>query len=120
MADIGAQSGLAESGRIPAGQYLGRLETVGLNAEAAEKQTNQSVATLSAGSGLMGKRRSSFSLAWRYLRSPIWTGKTSAHRRACLNRRDIRKANEGVALALSMESPIQMLGTNYGVSGGFG
>ena len=36
------------------------------------------------------------------------------------NRRDIRKANEGVAMALAMDSPVIMPGQSYGVSGGFG
>ena len=37
-----------------------------------------------------------------------------------VNRRDIRKANEGVAMALAMESPQLTNGTNMGVSGGIG
>ena len=37
-----------------------------------------------------------------------------------LNRRDIRKANEGVAMALAMESPMLPNGTSFAVSGGVG
>jgi len=37
-----------------------------------------------------------------------------------LNRRDIRKANEGVAMALAMETPHLPAGTNVGLSGGLG
>mgnify|MGYP006195670207 CR=1 FL=1 len=36
------------------------------------------------------------------------------------NRQRIRKANEGVAMALAMESPVLFPGTSFGVSGGFG
>jgi hypothetical protein len=37
-----------------------------------------------------------------------------------INRRDIRKANEGVAMALAMETPYLPSGTNMGVAGGIG
>ena len=37
-----------------------------------------------------------------------------------LNRRDIQKANEGVAMALALDSPSLPSGTNFGVSGGIG
>ena len=36
------------------------------------------------------------------------------------NRRDIRKANEGVAMALAMETPAIPSGANFAVSGGVG
>ena len=37
-----------------------------------------------------------------------------------INRRDIRKANEGVAMALAMETPYLPAGTKFGVAGGLG
>ena len=37
-----------------------------------------------------------------------------------VNRVDIRKANEGVAIALAMESPVLLPGNTFGVAGGFG
>lgn len=37
-----------------------------------------------------------------------------------VNRRDIRKANEGVAMALAMETPHLPAGTSMGVAGGIG
>ena len=37
-----------------------------------------------------------------------------------LNRRDIRRANEGVAMALAMESPALPEGTSFALSGGVG
>jgi hypothetical protein len=39
---------------------------------------------------------------------------------AAVNRTDIRKANEGVAMALAMESPDLPAGTKIGVAGGIG
>ena len=39
---------------------------------------------------------------------------------ADVNRRGVRKAHEGVALALAMESPVLMPGANFGLAGGFG
>ncbi|MDO9489298.1 MAG: YadA-like family protein, partial [Sphingomonadaceae bacterium] len=39
---------------------------------------------------------------------------------ADVNRRDIRTANEGVAMALAMDSPSIPDGANYALSGGFG
>jgi hypothetical protein len=37
-----------------------------------------------------------------------------------INRRDIRKANEGVAMALALDSPSVPAGANFAVSGGIG
>ena len=37
-----------------------------------------------------------------------------------INRRDISRANEGVAMALAMESPSLPAGTNFALSGGVG
>jgi trimeric autotransporter adhesin len=45
---------------------------------------------------------------------------TSLFNLATLNQRDIQKANEGVALALGMETPSLPAGTNFGVGGGVG
>jgi hypothetical protein len=39
---------------------------------------------------------------------------------ADINRRDIQRANEGVAMALAMESPQLPPGTTFGVAGGIG
>jgi len=39
---------------------------------------------------------------------------------ANVNREEIRKANEGVAMALAMESPMLPAGTRFGVAGGVG
>ena len=36
------------------------------------------------------------------------------------NARGVREANEGVAMALSMESPVLMPSDSFGVAGGFG
>ena len=37
-----------------------------------------------------------------------------------INRRDIRRANEGVAMALAMESPALPPGASFAISGGVG
>ncbi len=37
-----------------------------------------------------------------------------------INRREVQKANEGVAMALAMESPALPSGTNFALSGGVG
>ena len=37
-----------------------------------------------------------------------------------INRRDIRKANEGVAIALALDSPSVPAGAKFAVSGGIG
>ena len=39
---------------------------------------------------------------------------------ADFNRRDIQRANEGVAMALAMETPSLPSGARFGIAGGFG
>jgi hypothetical protein len=39
---------------------------------------------------------------------------------ADLNRRDVRRANEGVAMALAMETPMLPTGTTFALAGGVG
>ena len=50
----------------------------------------------------------------------LQSGQASLFDLADLNRRDIGKANEGVAMALAMESPALPSGTNFALSGGIG
>ena len=45
---------------------------------------------------------------------------TSLYSLSETNRQDIRRANEGVAIALAMESPALLPGTNFALSGGVG
>ena len=50
----------------------------------------------------------------------LQTSVTTLFDLADVNRRDIRKANEGVAMALAMESPGLPSGANFAVAGGVG
>jgi hypothetical protein len=52
--------------------------------------------------------------------SDLQTGQAALFDLAAINRREVGKANEGVALALAMESPALPPGTSFALSGGVG
>jgi hypothetical protein len=52
--------------------------------------------------------------------SDLQTGQAALFDLAAINRREVGKANEGVAMALAMESPALPPGTSFAVSGGVG
>jgi hypothetical protein len=81
----------------------------GGQSQAALSQMGSQIASLQQGQALIDDQVAA-----------LQTGQAQLFNLSQINRRDIRKANEGVAMALAMESPALPAGTSFALSGGIG
>ena len=102
VASTAAQTGVTSLVTVDASGTLGR-DTTTLS------QFGSSIGSLQSGLAAQGA-----SIA------TLQSGQTTLFNLSEINRRDIQKANEGVAMALALDSPSLEAGTNFAVSGGVG